>query len=143
MERGLSSVGASIPVGASPAIRTAAVMYVALGVGFGVGTAISLVLFARDGQLPMTPWGFRALEGPVTASGSGPIFVLGGLLVVVCALDVVAGTWLWHGRRRGGVLGLATTAPALALGAAFALPFLLIGVPIRSVLVVAGWRGLR
>ena len=30
-------------------------------------------------------------------------------LVGVCAMNVVAGIWLWHGRRRGAVLALATS----------------------------------
>jgi hypothetical protein len=41
--------------------------------------------------------------------------------VGVCALDVVAGVWLWQGRQRGANLGLATTPLTLALGAGFAL----------------------
>lgn len=58
-------------------------------------------------------------------------------------MDVVAGIWLWQGRRRGAWLGLATTPLALGLGAGFALPFLLVGAPIRALLVLAGWRRLR
>jgi hypothetical protein len=68
---------------------------------------------------------------------------LGWALVGVCALDVVAGIWLWQGRRPGARLGLATTPLALALGAGFALPFLLAGAPIRAALVLAGRRSLR
>jgi hypothetical protein len=68
---------------------------------------------------------------------------LGWALVGVSALDVVAGVWLWQGRRRGLRLGLATTVPALALGAAFELPLLLVGVPIRAALALAGRRSLR
>jgi hypothetical protein len=56
----------------------------------------------------------------------------------VCALDVLAGVWLWKGRARGARLGLATDVPALVLGVGFALPFLLAGVPIRAALVIAG-----
>ena len=49
-------------------IRLAGVTYVALGLGFGVGTLVVLARLARDGELPMTPWGFRALSGPSSAS---------------------------------------------------------------------------
>ena len=125
------------------ATRIAAVMYLALGLGFGVGTAVTLAYFVRDGELPMTPWGFRSLSGPFEQLGREPFIALGLGLVGVCALDVVAGTWLWQGRRRGARLGLATTIPALALGAGFALPFLLAGVPIRVALLLAGRRTLR
>ena len=125
------------------ATRIAAVMYVALGLGFGVGTAVTLAYFVREGELPMSPWGFRSLSGPFEQLGREPFIALGLALVGVCALDVVAGAWLWQGRRRGARLGLATTIPALALGAGFALPFLLAGVPIRAALVLAGRQNLR
>ena len=128
---------------ASPAIRAAAVMYLVLGLGFGAGTVITLAFLARDGELPMTPWGFRSLSGPFEELGPGPFTALGWALVGVCVMDAVAGVWLWQGRRRGGLLGLATTPLAFILGAGFALPFLLAGVPIRAALVLAGRRSLR
>jgi hypothetical protein len=127
----------------SPVIRAAGVMYVALGLGFGVGALVALASLARDGELPMTPWGFRALSGPFERLSPQQFTALGLGLVGVCALDVVAGVWLWQGKRRGANLGLATTVPALALGTGFALPFLLAGVPIRVGLVLAGRRTLR
>jgi hypothetical protein len=124
-------------------IRAAAVMYVVLGLGFGVATAITLDRYARDGELPMTPFGFRSLSGPFEQLGPDPFTALGWALVGVCALDVLAGIWLWQGRRRGACLGLATTPFALGLGVGFALPFLLLGAPIRAALVIAGRRSLR
>ena len=128
----------------SAAIRAAAVTYVALGVGFGAGTAVTLGLYARDGELPMTPWGFRSLAGgPFERLPPEQFAALGSALVGVCAAEVVAGIWLWQGRRRGAVLALATSPVALALGAGFALPFLLAGVPLGGALVVAGRRSLR
>ncbi len=42
-------------------IRTAAVMYITLGLGFGIGTAITLDRLRRHGELPMTAMGFRSL----------------------------------------------------------------------------------
>src|SRR6478735_538848 len=123
------------------AIRAAGATYVALGMGFGVGTAVTLYLYARDGELPMTPWGFRSLAGgPFDQLTPEQFAALGWVLVGVCAADVVAGTWLWHGRRRGAILALATSPVALALGVGFALPFLLAGVPIGAALVLAGRR---
>jgi hypothetical protein len=126
----------------SAATRAAAVAYVVLGLGFGVGAAVALESLARNGELPMTPWGFRALAGPFEALPPEQFTALGWGMIGVCAADVLAGIWLWQGRRRGAVLGLATTPVALALGAGFALPFLLAGVPIRVALVVAGRRSL-
>jgi hypothetical protein len=128
----------------SAAIRAAAATYVALGIGFGAGTAVTLRLYARDGELPMTPWGFRSLAGgPFEQLTPEQFTALGWVLVGVCAADVVAGTWLWQGRRRGAILALATSPVALGLGVGFALPFLLAGVPIGAALVVAGRRSLR
>jgi hypothetical protein len=112
-------------------------MYIALGLGFGVSAVMALGYLARSGELPMTPFGFRAFEGRVTRYGTTATMILGGVLVGVCALDVIAGAWLWQGRRRGARLGIATAAPAFALSAGFALPFLLVGVPIRTGLVLA------
>ena len=129
--------------GPSPAIRVAATFYVLLGLGFGVGTVVTLNHFAREGELPLTPWGFRALSGPFEGLGPDAFTGLGWALVGVCLLDVLAGTWLWQGRRRGAWLGLATTPLALGLGTGFALPFLLAGVPIRVALVLAGRRSLK
>ena len=128
----------------SVAIRAAGVTYVALGIGFGVGTAVTLRLYARDGELPMTPWGFRSLAGgPFDQLTPEQFTALGWVLVGVCAADVVAGSWLWQGRRRGAVLALATSPVAFGLGVGFALPFILAGVPIGAALVLAGRRSLR
>jgi len=126
------------------ATRAAALIYVALGAGFGVGGAVTLVSLAREGDLPMTPFGFRSMAGGPFESLSTPAFqVLGWTLVGICALDVLAGAWLWQGRGRGRRLGVSTALPALVLGAGFALPFLVVGVPIRTVLVLVGRRMTR
>lgn len=127
----------------SLAVRAAAVSYVALGLGFGIGAILTLLHLGRTGELPMTPFGFRSMSGPFEALGQDRFAALGWALVGVCALDIVAGAWLWQGRRRGLRLGLATTLPALGLGAGFALPFLLAGVPIRVILMLVGRGTLR
>ena len=124
------------------ALRVAAVLHVLLGLGFCVGSPPVLVYFARNGELPMSPFGWRYMAGPVEQLGSVPFMALGWALVAVCALDVVAGRWLWQGRRRGLQLGVATNAGALALGLGFALPALIVGVPLRAVLAWASRGGL-
>lgn len=126
----------------STAIRIAALSFM-LDAGFGVTTPLVLSHLARHGELPMTPWGFRALSGPFERLGPERFTGLGWALVGVCALDVVAGLWLWHGERRGATLGLAMTPFALALAGGFALPFLAAPAPIRAALVLAGRRSLR
>jgi hypothetical protein len=125
------------------ALRVAGAVYLALGIGFGAGAVVTLLHFARHGELPMTPWGFRSLSGPFEALGAGPFSMLGWSFAAVCALDTLAGIWLWQGRRRGARLGMATSPLAFILGVGFALPFLLVGVPIRLGLTWAGRGSLR
>lgn len=124
------------------ALRVAAALHVLLGLGFCVGSPPVLVYFARNGELPMSPFGWRYMAGPVEQLGPLPFMALGWTLVAVCALDVVAGRWLWQGRRRGLHLGVATNAGAFALGLGFALPALIVGVPLRAVLAWASRGGL-
>jgi hypothetical protein len=129
--------------GGSVAVRAAAVGFVALGLGFGIGAVVTLEHLSRNGELPMTPWGFRSMSGPFEQLGQERFAALGWALVVTCALDTVAGVWLWQGRKRGARLAIATTPVQIVLGAGFALPFLLLGVPIRTALLLAGRQSLR
>jgi hypothetical protein len=118
-------------------------MYLALGAGFGAATTIEVAHLASEGELPMSRFGLPSMSGPFEQLGPGPFTALGWALVGICVLDVVAGIWLLRGRRRGMWLGLATTPFALALGTGFALPFLVVGAPIRASLALAGRRSLR
>lgn len=127
----------------SRAVRTGAALHVFLGVAFGASIPFVLAHLARHGELPMSPFGWRYMSGPFEQLGPERFTALGWALVGVSALDVVAGIWLWQGRRRGLGLGLATTVPAFMLGAGFELPLLLVGVPLRAVLDMAGSRSLR
>jgi hypothetical protein len=129
--------------GGSLTTRAAAVTFIALGAGFGAGAVVTLEHLSRHGELPMTRWGFRSMSGPFEQLGQERFAALGWALVAACALDTVAGVWLWQGRRRGARLAIATTPAQIVLGAGFALPFLLIGVPIRTALLLAGRRNLR
>ena len=125
------------------AARLAGVQFVALGIGFGAASVVVLGYLARDGILPMTPWGFRALDGPLARVSTTQTFVYGGALAASELTGLVAGIGLWRGRRWAGRLGLAITPVSLALGVGFELPFLLIGIPLRVATVLAAWRRLR
>ncbi len=127
----------------SRAVRAAAALHVFLGIAFGASIPFVLAHLARYDELPMSPLGWRYMAGPFEQLGPARFIALGMALVGVSALDVVVGIWLWQGRRRGLRLGLATDGPALALGAGFGLPLLLVGVPIRTALVLVGRRSLR
>ena len=125
-------------------LRCAGVLSASLGVGFGTVMLISLDRLARGRELPMTPFGFRAFAGGPFDELPPPVFqAMGWVLVATCALDVLAGGWLWKGQRRGARLALATSPVGLGLSIGFALPFLLIGIPLRAALIVLGrkhWR---
>ncbi len=125
------------------AARAAAVIQVLIGLGFGGGALWTVLHLVQNGELPMTPWGFRAMAGPFEALGKEAVAALGISLAVVCAVDIAAGIWLWRLQRRGLRLGLVTALPQLALGVGFALPFQLVSVPLRVGLALAARRSLR
>jgi hypothetical protein len=76
----------------------------ALGLGLGIGALAALASLARDGELPTTPWGFRALSGPFGRLDPQQFTPLGLGLVGVCAVDAIAGVWLWHGKESVAIL---------------------------------------
>lgn len=119
-------------------IRLAAFVFVLSGLGIGLTTPFVIWRLAREGELPMTPFGFRLLAGPAEQFGPEVFTVLCLALVAVCVADVLGGLWLWQGRRRGATLGLATSPLLFALGLAFAVPFMLLVAPIRAAGVLVG-----
>ena len=136
-------MASAVAVAGSPVTRAAAVTEVTLGLGFGLGALWTVQHLGRHGELPMTPWGFRSMSGPFEALGDGAFTALGLALAGACAVDVVAGVWLWQGRMRGLRLGAVTAIPSFGLALGFALPFLLIGVPLRLALASSGRGSLR
>ena len=125
------------------AARAVGVSLVLEAIGFGGSMPFALAHLVRRRELPMTPWGFRAFAGPFERLGRRRFAVLGAALMVVSALQMVAGVWLMRGLRRGGILGLALTPPATFLGLGFALPLWLAPIPVRTALILRAWRRLR
>ena len=123
-------------------VRVAAFLFLFLGVAFGASVPFVLAYLDRHGELPMSPFGWRLMAGPAEQLGPAAFSALGWTFVAVSAADVVAGLGLWRGRRWGARLGLATSPLALALGVGFDLPLVLVGVPLRVALVLAGRRSL-
>jgi hypothetical protein len=115
-----------------------------LGLAFGLGSPPVLAYFARHGELPLSPFGWRYMAGPFERFAPEAFLALGSTLVGVSTLDVMVGIWLWRGQRRGLRLALATDVAAMALAAGFGgLPLLLGGVPLRAALAWAGRQGLE
>jgi len=125
------------------ALRAASVGYVLPGLGFGIGALVTIRHLAEHGELPMTPWGFRAFDGPVVRLGPEAVTALLWLITAACAVDVAAGVGIWQRRRTAALVGVATTPVQLALGAGFLLPFLLAAIPLRLGSLAAGRRQLR
>ena len=124
-------------------LRLAATLYVFLGLAFAASVPVVLAFYTDNGHLP-TMFSFRALAGPVEELGRTGFLAAGFALVASSAVSVVAGLLLWRGQRRGAQLGLLVDPVVFALGLGFALPLLLIGVPVRSGLVLVGmWQARR
>ena len=123
--------------------RAVALSYVLPAIGFGIPTPFVLRYLARTHELPMTPFGFRSHSGPFEELGEDRFIALGVVLMGSCLIDVLAGAWLWHGRRRGAILGVGATPLTLLMAYGFAFPFLLLAIPIRLVLTARAWSTLR
>ena len=123
-------------------LRVAAAVYVFVGVAFGGSVPFILAFYADNGYLP-TMFFFRALSGPAEQLGRTGFLAAGFALVAASVVSVVAGLLLWRGQRRGVRLGLLVDPVAFVLGLGFALPLLLIGVPVRAALVLAGLWAIR
>ena len=125
--------------------RIAAILYFVPGLGFAISTLVILAYQERRGELPMTPFGWRLMGSTVPGMGADRLTPMGTalawLLIGVSAVDVATGRWLWQDRRRGKVVGLATTPVSLGLGLLFQVPFLIVVPPLRAGLMIVGsWR---
>ena len=124
--------------------RIAAILYFVPGLGIAISTLAILAYQDRRGELPMTPFGWRLMGSTVPGIGADQLtptgMALAWLLVGVSAVDVASGRWLWQDRRRGRVLGLATTPVNFGLGLLFQVPFLIIVPVLRAGLVIVGSR---
>ena len=75
----------------------------------------------------MTPFGWRLMGGTVPGMGTDHLTRVGTalawVLIGVSVVDVATGRWLWQDRRRGSIVGLATTPVSFGLGLLFQVPF--------------------
>jgi len=124
--------------------RIAAILYFVPGLGVAISTLLILAYQDRRGELPMTPFGWRLMGSTVPGMGEDQLTptgtALAWVLIGVSAVDVAASRWLWQDRRRGRVIGLATTPVTFRLGLLFQVPFLIVVAPLRAGLVIADSR---
>ena len=124
--------------------RIAAMLYFVPGLGVAISTLAILAYQDRRGELPMTPFGWRLMGSTVPGMGADQLTptgtALAWLLIGVSAADAASGRWLWQDRRRGRVLGLATTPVNFGLGLLFQVPFLIIVPVLRAGLVILDSR---
>lgn len=120
--------------------RAAAILFAVPGLGFLVGTIGVLIYQHQRGELPMTPFGWRLLGSDVPGMGEDRLTATGQTLayglVGVTALDIAIGGRLWRDRPNGRILGLLTSPVAFGLAYLFQLPFLLVSVPLRVLLLL-------
>ena len=124
--------------------RIAAILYFVPGLGVAISTLLILAYQDRRGELPMTPFGWRPMGSTVPGMGADQLTptgtALAWVLIGVSAMDAATGRWLWQDRRRGRVIGLATTPVTFGLGLLFQVPFLIVVAPLRAGLMIADFR---
>jgi hypothetical protein len=124
--------------------RIAAILYFVPGLGVAISTLLILAYQDRRGELPMTPFGWRLMGSTVPGMGEDHLTptgtALAWVLIGVSVVDVATSRWLSHDRRRGRVIGLATTPVTFGLGLLFQVPFLIVVAPLRAALVIADSR---
>jgi hypothetical protein len=122
--------------------RIAAILYFVPGLGIAISTLLILAYQHWRGELPMTPFGWRLMGSTVPGMGADQLTptgtALAWVLIGVSAVDVATSRWLWQDRRRGTVVGLATTPVSFGLGLLFMVPFLLVVPPLRAGLMIVG-----
>lgn len=119
-------------------IRWAAILFFVTGLAQVVFVPQTVAHIARHREHPLVFPGVRGLAGPFDALGLDAVIVLGGLFVVLGAVELLVAALLWRSRKLGGVLAAALCFPSLVFWIGFALPGWLIVGPLRMVLV---WRG--
>jgi len=124
-------------------VRIAAVIFILNGLGFGLSALPVIRYVLRYQDLPTVLFGIRSFSGPFERFGWPTFTLLLGIFAALSLLEVLAGIWLWQGLTRGAVLGLVLSGVNMIFWIGFALPFAIIGGPIRVILTVLGWRSLQ
>ncbi len=125
-----------------PTITAASIVCFVFGVGWSVGSIPTIVYVIRNRSLPMIG-PIRAMSGPFEALGIDAMIVLALLFLGINLLHILAGTWLWQSRRKGGSLEIGLLVLSTVFWFGFALPFPPIVGLLEAGLLAAGWKSLN
>ncbi len=130
----------------SQPIAVASILFVFLGLGIAVANPPLLAYIAYYRTAPILPLIGDVLDGTTPIGmllGLNGVIALGVIQIATSILAAVAGFWLWRSLIKGGKLGIALLPADLFFAYGFGIPILYIVPPLRSILLVAGWRSLR
>ncbi len=125
-----------------PAITAAAILFF-LDAGWVVSFLLISTFVMLNGDLP-TGMRYLAPHGRIyDAFGLHVALAAFGLFAAISTLGVLAGLWLWRGRRRGAILGAITLVVGPVFWYGFGLPIPPLIAVLQVGLLAAGWRSLR
>jgi hypothetical protein len=123
-------------------VRIAAVLFWVVPIAFALFAVPIAIRLLQGGELPRM-FGFTAFGGPFERFGTQTLAVLLIAFALVCALEALAGLWLWNGQRAGGILGLALLPIDAIFWFGFALPIPPLNALVRTALLVLNWSSLK
>lgn len=107
-----------------------------------IGVVPTLFYASMRQELPSLG-GIRLLAGPFEALGIDALIVAGMLYIIISALKVLAGYWLWNEKRDGAVLGFILLGLSAMFWYGFALPLgPLLGIA-EIVILLSVWGKLK
>ena len=86
--------------------------------------------FRAYGGGPFERWGVQTTAGLLAA------------FMLVCALELLAGWWLWRGQKTGAILAIALLPFGALFWWGFALPIPPLMAVVRTALIALHWRNL-
>ena len=127
----------------NPAITTASILYLVLGLGTLLADIPVIAYMIQNRTFPVV-FGIPLLGSSLTER-LGMDFMIRASIVfeIVCALEALAGYWLWKSDKRGGRLGLILLPVGLLFWILFELPIFLVVGPLRAAALAIGWKSLR
>ena len=132
--------------GRSRPIAVASILFVLLSLAIAIANPPLLAYIAYYRTAPILPLIGDVLDGTTPIGillGLNGVIALGVVQIATSILAAVAGVWLWRSLIKGGKLGIALLPVDLFFAYGFGIPILYVVPPVRSVLLVAGWRSLR